>query len=228
VARRRERLETLAEQLPSEAHCIPCDLGDVIAREKLLEALADGPAVVALCNSAGLGGFGRVWTRDLTSERGLVDLDVGATHHLTAALVGGMVERGAGAILNISSGAGFQPIPWTATYAAAKAFVNSFTESLHSELHGTGVSATVLCTGPVRTEFMAAAGAHDSKGGMPEFMWATAEEIARAGIEGMLTGTRVVTPKLTDKLNAIAGRHIPHAVLLPTLRALMRRAHPAG
>ena len=80
----------------------------------------------------------------------MVALNVTAVHELTLAFVPAMVQRSAGAILNVASLAAFQPLPDMATYAATKAFVQSFSEALHAELAGTGVSCTTLCPVPAR------------------------------------------------------------------------------
>ena len=105
-----------------------------------------------------------------------------------------MVEQGAGAVLNVASTAAFQPLPGFATYAASKAFVHSFSEAVHSELSGTGVSVTSLCPGFTRTEFEQAAGAEDAAAKLPGFTWMESEDVARQAVEGMLAGKRTVVP----------------------------------
>ncbi len=145
-------------------------------------------------------------------------LNVEALHDLTAALLPAMVERRSGAVLNVGSTAGFQPLPGNATYAATKAFVVSFSEALHAELEGTGVSCTVLCPGPVRTEFQATAGIGPAARSWPEVVWATPDEVAQAAIEGMEQGRRVVLPRAGDKLQTALGRYTPRSVLLPVVR----------
>ena len=106
-----------------------------------------------------------------------------------------MVERGAGAILNVASMAAFQPLPGFATYAATKAFVQSFSEAVHAELGGTGVSVTCLCPGFTHTEF--GAERRRARGGaqaMPGFLWMEAPDVARAGVEAMVAGRRSAIP----------------------------------
>ena len=121
-------------------------------------------------------------------------LNVEAVHELTGAFLPRMVEQGSGAILNVASTAAFQPLPGFATYAASKAFVHSFSEAVHSELSGTGVSVTSLCPGFTRTEFEEAAGAEEQASKFPGFTWMESEDVARQGIEGMLAGRRTVVP----------------------------------
>ena len=153
VARRQDRLEALAEELRRQ-HGVtvlvtPADLSKAAPRKRLVEALrASEKTVVGLCNNAGFGTFGRVLELDPRREAEMVALNVTAVHELTLAFVPAMVQRRAGAILNVASLAAFQPLPDMATYAATKAFVQSFSEALHAELAGTGVSCTTLCPGP--------------------------------------------------------------------------------
>jgi hypothetical protein len=119
-----------------------------------------------------------------------------------------------------------QPVPSAATYVASKAFVNTFAESLHGELRGTGVSCTLLAPGPVRTEFMAVGGAEYLEE-RRWFAWQSPETVARAGLLGARRGQRTVIPGPMAKLQALAGRHLPHqltfvvlrTVILPGLRA---------
>ena len=158
VARRAQRLRDLAEELRL-AHGIhadveTCDLTDTGARRELVARLAAGAReVVGVCNNAGFGTVATLVKSDLEREQQVVRLNVEAVHHLTGAFLGRMVERGEGAILNVASTAAFQPLPGFATYAASKAFVQSFSEAVHTELSGTGVSVTCLCPGFTHTEF---------------------------------------------------------------------------
>jgi hypothetical protein len=223
AARRRDRLEELAGEL-GEADVQPADLGDPAGRAELLGVLRNsGRAVIGLCNNAGFGTFGRFWELDAETEARQVGLNVVAVHELTAALLGPMVSRGAGAILNVGSIAGSQPLPGNATYAATKAFVNSFSEALSSELKGTGVSCTVLTPGPVRTEFSEVAGSTDIEGRAPGFLWQTPDDVARQAVEGMAKGRRVVTPGLATKVMSTSGRLTPRPLLLPVMRAAYRK-----
>jgi len=156
VARRRERLDELADELRSQysvgVDVMPLDLGDAGSRKQLAERLRSEP-IAGLCNSAGFGSSGVFQTLPIERESEEVVLNSLALMELTHAALPGMVERGAGAVLNIASIAGFQPMPFMAVYSATKAFVQTFSEAVHEELHGTGVSVTVLCPGPVPTEW---------------------------------------------------------------------------
>jgi short-subunit dehydrogenase len=221
VARREDRLQELAEEIRTghEVRVVvhAADLRERRAREALLGAIADdGRHVAGLANNAGYGSTGRAWELELAGEEGQIGLNVEALHHLTLAVVPEMVRRRAGAVLNVASGAAFQPMPGMATYAATKAFVQSFSEALHAELAGTGVSVTTLCPGPVDTEFTEVAGIDESR--FPGLLKVSAEEVAEQGVRGMLTGKRSVIPGTPNQALALAGRYTPRTVVLPVLK----------
>ena len=225
VARREELLRALADDL-RRAHGIRADvhvsdLGDDDARADLVSALQVGQLeVVGVCNNAGYGSVGRFHELPLERERQMVRLNVDALHELTGAFLPAMVERGTGAILNLASTASFQPVPGLATYAATKAFVASFSEAVHAELVGTGVSCTSLCPGPTHTEFGERAGVGGLAERAPEFVYTQAPDVARQGVEAMIAGKRSVIPGLSNKASAFGGRYVPRSVLLPGLARL--------
>ena len=111
----------------------------------------------------------------------MIEVDVATVADLCSRFLPGMVERGSGAVLNVASTAAFQPLPGQAAYGAAKAFVLSYTRSISAELKGTGVTATVLCPGPVETGFGETAGftGQEAEGAFPAFMWLPATDVAR-------------------------------------------------
>jgi hypothetical protein len=228
VARRRERLDELADTLRAR-HGVAVDVddapvGDPAARERLLTTLRDNErAIVGLCNNAGFATYGRLQDNDPDRELEEVRVNIDALHHLTVGLLPAMLERGEGAILNLASTAAFQPLPYQATYGASKAFVLSFSEALHTDLQGTGVSCTALCPGPTRTEFVDVAQMHGLEAQAPGFLWQSAEDCARDGIMAMLAGRRTVVPRITNKLTANAGRLTPRSVLLPVVRLIYGR-----
>ena len=144
---------------------------------------------------------------------------------LCAEYVPGMIERGRGAILNVASTAAFQPLPFQATYSASKAFVLTFTDALTADLHGTGVTATALCPGPVPTEFGEQAGIDGGDWeGVPNFAITSPEQNAKAAIAGMDKGKRVVIPGPLNHVSAAAGHYTPRSVLL----GVVRRFYPIG
>lgn len=220
VARREERLRELAAEL-GDADVRASDVSDAAAREALVQGLSRN--VDVLVNNAGFSTSGPLWKSERQRELAMVRTNVEAVVDLCALLVPGMVERGQGAVLNVASTAAFQPLPMQAGYAASKAFVLSFSEAIHAELHGTAVAVTALCPGPVDTEFMDVANLPDA-GQSPGFLWADAEEVARAGVEGLERGKRVVIPGLLNRAGAIGGQHAPRSLIL----RLAARMHPAG
>ncbi len=234
VARRKDRLDELAAELAGDhgvtVEVEPCDLAEPDSRTRLIELLLlpDRRKVSALCNNAGLGSFGLFWELDTDAELRQVEVNVDALHHLCAGLLPGMVERGRGAILNVGSLAGNQPQPSNPTYAATKAFVNSFSEGLHAELSGTGVSCTVLCPGPVKTEFADAAGMGALADASPGFMWASAAQVAKAGVDGLAKGKRVVVPRIHERAVGMMGRYAPRMVILPVMQRATQRTLRRG
>jgi uncharacterized protein len=157
VARRRDRLEQLAEQIPTTAHVVECDLtSDAAQLPAEVEKL--GLDVDLLVNNAGFGLRGRFLELDPAREAEMVRLNCEAVVTLTHAFVPGMVERGRGGVITVASTAGMQPLPYEATYGASKAFAISFMEALWMELRGTGVNLLVVNPGPVRTEWQEVAG----------------------------------------------------------------------
>jgi short-subunit dehydrogenase len=222
TARRRDRLDELAGALTATGVDVePCDLSDETERRALVGRLLEGGRFVAgVCNNAGFGVYGRFAQLPLDREVEEVRLNVGALHELTGAFLPAMVERGAGAVLNVGSVAAFQPLVGFATYAASKAFVVAFSEAVHAELAGTGVSCTVLCPGPTKTEFGETAGMGDMESASPDLIYQSAATVARAGIDGMVHGRRSVLPGIRNKATALGGRLVPRTVLLPVTRRL--------
>jgi uncharacterized protein len=218
VARRGERLDELANEVGLEytvaVEVMPLDLSDSKARAKLAYRLRNEP-VAGLCNSAGFGTSGVFYTLPLERESEQVTLNALALMELTHAALPGMVERGAGAVLNIASVAAFQPLPYMAVYSATKAFVQTFSEAVHEELHGTGVSVTALCPGPVPTEWAEIANAE--RFSVPVVQVAP-HDVAEAAIRGMLAGRRSVVPGVVPKFVSTGGRFAPRSLLLPVIR----------
>jgi short-subunit dehydrogenase len=228
VARRADRLEALAEQLRStgvRVEVLATDLADREARADLPDRLAAlGLVPDVLVNNAGLSTLGRVSRGDPEAELHMVEVDVAAVVDLCSRILPGMVERGRGAVLNVASTAAFQPLPGQAGYGACKAFVLSYTESLAGELRGSGVSATVLCPGPVDTGFGAAAGfsKEDADSALPAFLWVDVADVARAAVDGLDRGQVVVIPGTANRAGAVLARLTPNRLLVP----LLAKGHP--
>jgi uncharacterized protein len=229
VARREDRLRTLAEELTAahgvRVETVPADLTDEAAREGVLRQVDDrGLTVGVLVNAAGLSTVGAVHRNDPAAELAMIRTNVEALAHLCSLVLPGLVERGAGAVLNVASTSAYQPLPGQAGYAASKAFVLAYSQAIRGELRGTGVTVTALCPGPVETEFAAAAGFDEAeaRAALPGIMWRSAEEVAEAGVTGLERGRAVVVPGLANRVGALGGRLAPRSILVP----IAARAHP--
>jgi short-subunit dehydrogenase len=227
VARRADRLATLAAELERtgvRAEVLAIDLSDRAARAGLLERIEELELVPdILVNNAGFSTVGSVARSDPDAETQMLEVDVVAVADLCSRFVPGMVERGVGAVLNVASTAAFQPLPGQAGYAAAKSFVVSYTRALAAELSGTGVTATVLCPGPVRTEFGATAGFTDEEeSALPSFMWEDVESVAKTGVNALDRGHVVAIPGAANQAAAMLASITPKRVLVP----LLARRHP--
>jgi short-subunit dehydrogenase len=172
-----------------------------------------------LCNNAGFGTYDDFAELDRERELAEVRTNVEAVVDLSAHWLPGMCERGAGAILNTASTSAFQPIPGNATYAASKAFVLSFSEAIHTEVAGSGVTVTALCPGPVKTEFQDVSDAHDFASKLPKPLWVSPEAVAERALKGLERGARVVTPGVGNRFSGAVSRATPNALLLRVLRA---------
>ena len=229
VARREERLVELAKELHDAhgvgAEAMPADLGSLSGRDELAARIvAAGLDVEILVNNAGFGDSGDFHKTDRERNLRMIELNCGALTDLQGRYLPPMVERGSGCVINIASMAAFQPIPSNAVYAATKAFVLSLTEAVHAEVEHKGVTVTAVCPGPVRTEFVAEANMEGAEDRTPDFVWMTADEVAKAAVEGAEKGKRVVVPGMLQRATAVGGQHAPRAVLLPLARRVWRSA----
>jgi short-subunit dehydrogenase len=205
VARDEARLDALAADLSARhgvaTEVLAADLTDSAQLATVEARLADRERPIdVLVNNAGFGTNGRFAELDRETESREVGLNVVALVRLTHAALGAMVERRSGAVLNVSSLAGFQPTPGNATYGATKAFVTSFTQSVHEELRGSGVKICVVCPGFTRTEFQANAGFDSSK--VPGFLWQSAEEVASGALAALDHNRAVYVPGMLNRVTA--------------------------
>jgi short-subunit dehydrogenase len=224
AARSADRLDQLAAELGDGAHALPTDLADHAARASLPERIAAlGLEVDVLVNNAGFSTLGPVAASDPDGEVAMLEVDVVAVAELCSRFLPGMVGRGRGAVLNVASTAAFQPLPGQAGYAAAKAFVLSYTQSLAGELRGTGVTATALCPGPVQTGFGERAGFTDPEDALPGFLWVGADRVAQLAVDGLDRGRLAVIPGIGNRVGSVLAQITPRRLLVP----LVAKGHPA-
>ena len=221
VARRRERLEELRDELTRLApelevrvHII--DLSQTTQVKELCDWLEQEKIEIdLLINNAGLGDMGRFSTSDPERIERMVSVNMLALTLLTRRVLPAMIQRGNGGILNVSSSAAFLPIAQFSVYAASKAYVNSFSEGLRAELRGSGVSVTALCPGPVKTEFTDVARRPDEES-IPlgaEIVYVSAADVARAGIRAVENDRPLVIPGIVMKIGMTIVRMLPLAFL---------------
>lgn len=206
VARSEERLRGAAAGLESEygarVEILAADLSESESVARVSGVMA-GRELGVLVNNAGSGHYGRfaegpgaeaVW-------RG-VSLNVASAAALTRAFLPDMLRRGEGAVINLSSTAAFQPVPYMATYGAGKAFMLSFSEALWAECRGTGVRVLAVCPGAVETEFWADWGNRDPRRYNYLTGISSPRQVAEAGLSALDSGKGLVVPGLRDRILA--------------------------
>jgi uncharacterized protein len=230
IARREQRLDELRDELEQQYPDLAVslrktDLADLVQLNELLAWLdREKIDVDLLINNAGLGDSGAFATSDPIRNEQMTLVNIVALTTLTRHLLPRMIARGRGGILNVSSSAGFLPIPDFAVYAATKAYVTSFSEALRTELRGTGVSVCALCPGPVHTEFQEVAkrpGAQPDTG--PEFVFAPVKEVVCDALTALEADRPLVVPGFPMKLGMFLLRITPMSILRLLSRFSPRR-----
>jgi hypothetical protein len=231
IARREQRLNELRDEL---SHRYPnltisfrqTDLADLVQLNELLAWLdRERINVDLLINNAGLGDSGAFATSDPIRNEQITLVNIVALTTLTRHLLPRMIAKRRGGIVNVSSCAGFLPIPNFAVYAATKAYVTSFSEALRAELRGTGVSVCALCPGPVHTEFQEIAkrpGAQPDTG--PEFVFVPVDQVVRDALATLEADHPLVIPGFAIKLGMFLVSMIP----MPIMRFLLRLSPRRG
>jgi uncharacterized protein len=225
TARRADRLDAIAGEITAAGGKAPvviaCDLQDRDAGEKIEAALrAADVEVEYLVNNAGFGLFGKAIELDRAEQLGIIDVNIRAVADLTLRFVPSVIKY-RGGILNVGSIAGFLPGPGMAMYYASKAFVLSFTEALREELKPHGVRVTVLCPGPVQTEFQARAGFRP--GFDPSVLDVSAAAVARQGYLGLMANRRAVLPGPGIKAVPLMLRLFPRSFILAAVGGFQLR-----
>jgi len=225
VARRAERLQALAADLRARhgvrAEPLACDLTDPAARAELPARVAAlGLRVDVLVNNAGFATGGPFHESPLDEELQEIRLLCEAPVDLAGRFLPGMVARDSGAMINVASTAGMQPLPNSAGYGAAKAHLLSFTQAVHAEMRGRGVTVSALCPGPVRTELFDKVDHPVERAPGPA--WMDPPEVVRAGLEGADRGDRIVIPGARIRAAMVASSLVPSGVKLAVLERFFR------
>lgn len=226
VARRRERLEQLRDELLARhprlrVEVRPTDLTNAEQIDALLRWIADEKIPLdLLINNAGLGDLGAFASAEPEKLERIMSVNMVALTRLTRALLPAMIARKQGAILNVSSSASFLPIANFAVYAASKAYVTSLSEALRAELRGTDVGVTALCPGPVRTEFTEVARRKGDGAAVPgpEFVYVPVEQVVSVALRAVERDRALVIPGWAMK----AGMAIVRLTPMPLLRLASR------
>jgi uncharacterized protein len=211
VARTAEKIESLAAQLRSEhgiiAEVFPTDLSEPGAAGRLCQRLSGKALEVdLLVNNAGFGAQGEFWTLPLDRQAKIIRLNIQALVELSRLLIPEMLGRKRGGIINVSSTASFQPLPYSAIYAATKAFVTSFSCGLAEELRSTPIRVVTLCPGTTRTRFFEA-GEYTSMRWRGGFQ--APERVADAGLLALDCGGGFVITRRIDRFLIFIERFIP-------------------
>jgi len=228
VARREERLRQLVAEFGGTGHeVLVADLTDATARDRVARRLAaSAEPIDLLVNNAGFGVAGRFHERTTDEVQAQLDVLVTTVLELTHAAVPGMVSRGTGGVLNVSSLAANVPFPGSAVYNASKAFVSSFSESLHGELAGSGVSILVSEPGLVQTEFQAVAGMVDRVRTAPRWLWLDADRVARDSLAALEADDVIHRTALPYRLATSLTSALPRRLVRRWVAAIARRSDP--
>lgn len=219
VARRTERLEELAGELPGDPVVISHDLAnDAASLPREIERR--GIQIDLIVHSAGFGSHGRFWELDAAREAEQVRLNCEAITVLTGAFLPAMVKRGSGGVIVVASTAGMQPLPYQATYSASKAFALNFTDALATELKGTGVKAMSVNPGPVPTEWQAVAGFDGGEDKVPGKI--EVPQVVAESLEAWDKGKRSVIPGSVIRWVMRLSSVSPKAVQLPFMERQYR------
>jgi short-subunit dehydrogenase len=225
VARRADRLTALASEIVAGGGAapivIPCDLEQADAGDRIAAALtAAGVEIEYVVNNAGFGLFGKAIVRDRAAQLGIIAVNIRSLTDLSLRFSDQLIKH-RGGILNVGSIAGFLPGPGMAVYYASKAYVLSFSEALRRELAPHGVRVTVLCPGPVPSEFQARAGF--TPGLDSAILNVSAKDVAQAGYRGLMADKRAVLPGFGIKTVPLLLRLFPRSFILAAVGRLQLR-----
>jgi short-subunit dehydrogenase len=223
TARNEAALGQVAERCSAkhavDTEVIPADLADMLSVEHLIRTLEAKPRrYEVLVNNAGFGVHGDFASTDIDRNIELLNVQLAAALRLTKSVLGPMVSRHTGKILNVASVYSYSPVPFQSVYSACKAFLLSFSSSLQNELKGSGVTVTVFCPGITQTEFRSRAGiAEKRRAGM------TAETAARIAYMETMRGRHIVVPGLSNRIFVLLSRALPQGSVPGFIRFINRR-----
>ena len=229
VARTREKLDATAARLAKaydgrRIEVIAADLslpqpGAALARK----VAALGMSVDVLVNNAGFGLAAAFHENDAARQQQMITLNVNAVVDLAQTFIPAMLKRGAGAVINIASLAGFQPTPYMTVYGATKAFVLSFSEGLWAEYRGKGIAVIAVCPGPVDTAFFEATGNAKLRQAVPPGTMLSSQQVVAASLKALAQGRSFVVPGAVMKIASLLPRLMPRAIVASVAARTMRR-----
>jgi short-subunit dehydrogenase len=212
VARREDRLRTLAASLPGHTEMLSADLASEAGVAAVEQAIHECAGLELLVNNAGFGTLGRFWEADIAGQVRMHEVHVMATMRLTHAALAGMVPRGRGGVISVSSVAAFGQGIGNVSYCSTKAWINSFTQGLAMELRSlrSPVKVQALCPGFTVTEFHTTVGIDRST--IPAFLWMKADDVVEASLAALDRGKVIVVPNWKYKIAAAMLKYGPRAL----------------
>lgn len=224
VARSRDKLDALAEDMRSkygvEVLVVPADLGDPASVGEIQGAIdSAGWQVDFLFNNAGFGQHGRFAESDIEKQDQMIELNVLAVVNLTYAFLPGLLKRKRGAIINVASTAGLQPLPFMAVYGATKAFVVSFSEALAEEVKGSGVLIQTVLPGNTETPFHSKVGETDGRVGGAR----TAEQVVQTCLQALDRNQVFTIDGFANRALGLVAKLSPRSMVRKITGDMMRK-----
>ena len=228
VARSQDKLEALAAGLRRKhqrrVEVIPLDLSVPKPGQRLLDAVTErGLQADLLVNNAGFGGAGDFHQQSADRDQEMIAVNIATVVDLTHAFLPAMVAAGHGAVINIASMAGFQPMPYMSVYGATKAFVISFTEGLWAEYRGRGIGFLAVCPGPVETGFFDATGNAKLRSSIPSSIVMKPGPVVAGSLKALRAGQPLFIPGVSNRFAAQLPRLMPRRLVAATMAKVMNR-----
>jgi hypothetical protein len=229
VARSQDKLEKLATELEKQhqiqTEVIVQDLTETATGKLLYDAVAaKGLIIDLLINNAGFGDYGNFCDRELEKQIAMIQLNVTVLTELTGLFLPQMRQRGKGGIINVSSIAGFQPLPYMSVYAATKAFVLNFTEALWAENKDSGVKILALCPGPTESGFFEVAEFPESFAGGDKNAMVSAQEVVKEALKALEKNqSNLVTGGIGNQVVVNLSRFVPRELLVASVEKQFKK-----